>query len=264
MNFELKTRKNSTLIFTGRQKINSQDCQVEIVKQTIDQLTIKVHLNLDSINVRQEQELVLEAVYTGGYYDRKAIYSPKEVNEIRLNGFPKDASVSYRVFIVNKKNDNLGKIIASTRKRLKAINDKSSREKKTILDWTLSDHIGDEVFRIDWSDPQNPEILFNLKLYQFLRDPEHPAIGALIIPSIIREMLTGIFLEFDSYSSIDEGSFAQNWIKFFNEKILHWSIPEDDDWENKSLMREQVDLLIKEFSNEKWLGSKTLLDNYID
>lgn len=264
MNFELKTRKNSTLVFTGRRKINSQHCQVEVVEQTINQLTIKIHLNLDFINLKQDHELIVEAVYTGGYYDRKSIYSPKEINEIRLNGFPENASIGYRVFIVDKDKDNLGKIIASTRKRLKAINDKSNREKKTILDWTLSDQIGNEVFRIDWSDPQNPEILFNLKLFQYLKDPEHPTIGALIIPSIIREMLTGIFLEFDSYSIIDEGSFAQNWIKFFDENILHWNIPEDEDWKKKNFMREQVDVLVNEFSNKKWLGSKTLLDNYID
>jgi hypothetical protein len=264
MNFELKTRQNGTLIFSGRQKINSKDCQIEIVEHSDDHLIIKVKLNLATVVVKEDQELIIEAVYTGGYYDRKSIYDPREINEIRFSGFPRGASVKYRAFIVDKSPQKLGEIVSSTRKRLKAVNDKSNRTKKTILDWELSDEIGSEIFRISWNDIQNPEILFNLNLSQFLQDPEHPIIGGLVVPSIIREMLTGIFMEFDSYSSIDGGSFAQNWVKFFDENIVHWSIPNDNDWKDKVFMREQVDILVREFVNTKWLGTKTLLENYID
>ncbi len=265
MNTALKSTGKATYNYTGRGSIKQKLCHISVVERDDDQMLAKLHLDLDNLHLEHGQKLVLEALYRGVYF-RKKIHNPKTVHDIYINGFPEKSNPSFRLKVLSSDNEMTGKIISAT-KFFKAKFEENEKEiRKNILKFRLTNDIGDQIWQIDWSDPQYPVILlkkdFSEKYY-------HHDLKTLsfILPPILKELLTGLFLRFDSQDKIDERSDAGRWLKFFETKLPGWSLPDDEDWDNddKTHLLELADNAIRIFCDQKWIeGKKTFLQYLIE
>lgn len=262
MNIVLKKSRKATYNYTDRGTIRQKDCHISIESHNNEQMHIKLFLDLDKINLVDEQVLVLEALYKGMYFRQKLI-NPKSDNDIFIDNFPENSNPSFRLKLLPYLDGNDGQILSAT-KFFKATRSEDDKEiQNNFLSFRFSNAIGGLIWQIDWEDEQNPEIYINKDFADFYDIKTDVRVHAFILPAILRELLNGIFLRFDSLDEIDERSQAYRWLKFCDKK-LRWSMPDDEDWVDKLKLSELTEQAVRKFSDEKWFGNRTLLEKFLD
>ncbi|CAN5330655.1 hypothetical protein BH23BAC3_BH23BAC3_26600 [soil metagenome] len=265
MSIGLKKSRKATYNFTNRGTIRQKHCHVTIVGNYDDQMHIKLFLDLDRINLFEDQVLVLEALYAG-IYARKEIINPKPEDDFYMDGFPENSNPSFRLKLLPSLAKNDGKILSAT-KLFKARKSDEEKELETnFLSFKYVDTIGDLIWKINWDqdDGMNPEILINGEFAKKYDPKNDIRFHALILPSIIKEILLGIFIRFNSFEQIDERTQAYRWLKFC-DKLSGWSLPDIEEWKDpmkKAVLAEQA---VQIFADEKWksFGNQTLLQKFL-
>lgn len=155
--------------------------------------------------------------------------------EARLEDFEDPNGIAYRVKVVSA-----DKKLLAQADRLSSLDDMSGRGE---LIQVYPEDIGQEVWRIDWSDSDSgPKVLINKNLPDpagFLTND--PLISAVILPSIVREVLYGIAHNQSEYSEQDW--YAQ-WLGFI---VLYADRPLSPDMENDEI-NEWVTTAVSAFS----------------
>jgi hypothetical protein len=224
---------------------------------------IKLSLELEKINLESEQALVLESLYKGKYFRRK-LANPKPDNDIYIDGFPENSNPSFRIKLMPSILGGDGRILSAT-KLFKATKSDEDKEIKTnFLSFTFSNSIGGLIWHIDWEDEQNPEIYVNKDFADKYDVKADSRVHAFILPSILREILNGIFLRFDSIEQIDERTQVHRWLKFCDRKLTGWSLPDEEDWQDRLRAADLVDQAVQLFSDKEWGGNRTLLEKFLD
>jgi hypothetical protein len=263
MNIVLKKSRKATYNYTNRSNIRQKDCHVTIIEHTPEQMHIKLSLDLEKIDLRAEQALVLEALYKGIYF-RKKLINPKQDNDIYIDGFPENSNPSFRVKLLPQINGGNGQILSAS-KFFKATKSEEDKEiQQNFLSFTYSDSIGDQIWKIEWEDPENPLIYVNKKFAEQYEIKTDARVHAFMLPALLREILNGIFLRFNSIENIDERSQAYRWLKFCDRKLTTWSMPDEEEWNDKLKLSELAEQAVYLFSEKKWDGKRTLLEKFLD
>jgi hypothetical protein len=265
MSIGLKKSRKATYNYTDRGTIRQKNCHVTIAGYYDDQIHIKLFLDLGKVNLLEDQVLVLEALYAG-IYARKEIINPKAEDDFYMDGFPENSNPSFRLKQLPSLTKNDGKILSAT-KFFKATKSDEEKELETnFLSFKYVNTIGDLIWKINWDqdDGMNPEILINEEFAKKYDPKNDIRFHALILPSIIKEILVGIFIRFNSYEDINDGTQAKRWLKFC-DKLSGWSLPDTEEWKDpikKAVLAEQA---IQIFADEKWqsFGNQTLLQKFL-
>lgn len=263
MNVVLKKSRKATYNYTNRSNIRQKDCHVTIIDHTPEQMHIKLSLDLEKIDLRPEQALILEALYKGIYF-RKKLINPKPDNDIYIDGFPENSNPSFRVKLLPQIDGGNGQILSAS-KFFKATKSEEDKEvQQNFLKFKYSDAIGGQIWRIEWEDPENPLIYINRDFGEQYEIKTDARVHAFILPAILREILNGIFLRFDSLDELDERSQAYRWLKFCDKKLPVWSMPSKDEWDDELKLSELTEQAVQQFSDKKWDGNRRLIDKLLD
>jgi len=265
MSIGLKKSRKATYNYTDRGTIRQKHCHVTIVDYYDDQMHVKLFLDLDRINLVQGQLLVLEALYAG-IYARKEIRTPKAENDFYMDGFPQNSNPSFRLKLLPSLTENDGKILSAT-KLFKATKSDEERELETnFLSFKYVDTIGNLIWKINWDqdDGMNPEILINEEFAKKYDPKNDIRFHAIILPSIIKEILLGIFIRFNSFEDIDDRTQAKRWLKFC-DNLSGWSLPSADEWKDLQKKAALAEQAVQIFADEKWesFGNQTLLQKFL-
>lgn len=259
----LKKSRKATYNYTNRNTIRQKDCHVTIIEHTPEQMHVKLSLDLEKINLEPEQALVLEAIYKGIYFRQKLV-SPKPDNDIYIDGFPENSNPSFRIKLLPTFDGGNGQILSAS-KFFKATKSEEDKEiQNNFLRFTYSDAIGGQIWSIDWEDSLNPIIYINKDFAEQYEIKTDARVHAFILPAILREILNGIFLRFNSIEELDERSQSFRWLKFCDKKLTGWSMPDDEEWDDKIKLAELADQAVFHFSEKKWDGNRTLLEKFLD
>ncbi len=262
MDIALKKSEKATYNYTERNKIKQKYCHVEIIEQSSDQMHLKLSLNLDNLNIKSNQILVLEVLYRGIYFRRKFI-RPKPVNDFFAGGFPENSNPSFRIKLLPE-NGEKGKIISAT-KLFKAKKSKSNQTiQANFFNIRPSESIGGLIWKIDWEDEMNPEILIQKNFLDKYGPLNNESFHVFILPDVLREILNGIFIRFDSAEQVTEGTQAYRWIKFCDSELAKWSEPDTDEWKDKLQLSELANQAALIFSEKEWDGKRTFLEKFMD
>ena len=262
MNIVLKKSRKATYNYTNRNNIRQKDCHVTIIDHTPEQMHIKLSLDLEKIDLTSQQALVLEALYKGIYF-RKKLINPKPDNDIYINDFPENSNPSFRIKLLPQIGGGDGQILSAS-KFFKATKSEEDKEvQHNFLSFTYSDSIGGEIWKIEWEDPENPLIYINKDFAEQYEIKTDDRVHAFILPAILREVLNGIFLRFDSPEDLDERTQAYRWLKFCDRKLTGWSMPDEEEWKDKIKLSELADTAVHLFCKKKWDGNRTLLEKFL-
>lgn len=263
MDFVLRESRKATYNYTNRSKIRQKDCNIMIIDHDENQMQIKLSLDLEKINLEPDQVLVLEAIYKGIYF-RKKIISPTPEEDIYIDGYPENSNPSFRIKLLPDIDKGNGKIQSATKffKATRAEDDKE--EQKNFLSFKYLNTIGGLIWQINWEDEMNPEIIIKKDFADKYEPKTDVRVHAFILPAILREILNGIFLRFNSIDEIDERSQAFRWLKFCDRKLTGWSMPDEDEWNDKLKLTQLAEQAVFLFSEKKWDGNRTLLEKFLD
>jgi len=158
--------------------------------------------------------VVLEAwrIRTNSFY-RREIGSvadiqkrPPPVFEDRLEEFEDEHQITFRLKVVSG-----DKILLAQADRLRSAEEIASGKAELIQVFPAD--IGEEVWRVDWNDiDSGPKVLVNKKLPNpgdFLISD--PTVTALVLPSIIRDILYEIARGYTDYSQME---WCREWLDF--------------------------------------------------
>jgi len=248
----------ASLNFTKRRKIKSTLVDIRVVARTDSYIRVSVSVDAKALKSDEEYRLVLDG-FDRGRHQRQTISDPAGDN-LDFAGFPIDASLRFKVRQVASGPDE-GRVIAATADiRPVEIEGKVKREPFIVPE---PDDLGSLPWCIQWEgDVADPRLVINRKLDDMFGSWQDPFLQALYLPTMLRELLTGLICRVESEDELDDGTLGGRIIAFckdrFDAEIPSGAFngPEG----NRDEWLEWAEECVVEFAETKWRKDKTLFE----
>lgn len=248
--------------FTNRRKIKAAFVDLRIVERNESFIRVRVRVDEKVLSGSERYRLVLDA-FDRGRHERQTIASP-DGQDLDFIGFPADATLRFKVRQIATGDDE-GRVIAATAD-LRPIEIDGKIERDPFIRPVLED-LGPLPWRIEWdSDPSEPRIVLNRRLEEKFGSWRHPVLQALYLPSMLRDLLSGLICRAESIDDLDEETVGGKVMQFCRERLrveppdMPFRAPEGD----IETWLEWAEDCVMEFSEIKWRKNQTLFDQMME
>lgn len=249
----------ASLNFTSRSKIKSKLVSIHIIERADSFIRVRVSVDGNIGGGDKEHQLVIDA-FERGRHQRRVITNPAGEN-IDFNDFPINASLRFKVRKIAIGAEK-GKVIAATAD-LRPVDNTDIAGREPFLVPELDD-LGSLPWEIKWEDDcANPRIILNRRLLDKFETWRDPNLQALYLPSMLRDLLTGIICRNDDVESLDEDTLAKRIVDFCTS-TLDIKRPACAFADNMEDWLEWTEACVHEFAARKWRDDKTLFDQMRD
>ena len=220
--------------YTGRNEIVDSQYKVFAInnKSTVKGVFYKIELDEKFINSfsTEDSVLVLDARKRDKF--ERVVLDQKLKQQIHMSSFQKENKPDLRISLVSKDDDKNGLILLSTR-AFKENNGKQHNPRKNkkkqieieeeynFFNTERSDEIGEQLWKLDWSNGTDVTILINERLEDmFMCDMKNPMLRGFILPSIVKSIFQEIFLRFNTFEEIKDHEIC-NWFLWGSTVTSH-------------------------------------------
>lgn len=253
---------SANLNFTQRRKIKSNLVDVTIKERNDDFIRVALHMDSKALNSVEGYRLVLDA-FDRGQHERKVISNPAD-QDFDFDLFPIDANLRFKIRQVSSGIDT-GRVIAATAD-IRPVEAKGQTERKPFIVPEIED-LGGLPWQIVWEgDIANPKLVLNSRLSEHFGSWHHPALQALYLPSMVRDLLSGIIARHESLEDLDEDTLGSRIFEFCRVSFdpampstpFHGKSEIDDEW------LKWIEECVVSFSETKWRNGKSLMDQMLE
>ena len=258
--------------FTGRRKIKQKPelISVKILKRGPEEAGFEVTWSEDEI-VRQSRidplttrQLVLDVMFLGTT-ERFELLGGRTRDQFTIPECPDDAQLDFRLKVVSLDPGNNGLLLAASASiHLETGSGDLAAGTVTggFFNLIKSDNLTGRIWEVNWPEPDNP-IVYVDRTY-ISKFGEKPVFSAHVFPEILRNIMTGVLLRMDELDQISEGSVADDWLKFVEQRLeFPMRGEEAPDLETPTEKLDAVDRVIEIFASKPWRGGKTLLEEFV-
>ena len=255
--------------YTGRKRIKQKTefFQLKAGKRTANEALFSITWDLNkicsSLGIPKDGEhlFVLDAMFQGNTqrFELQACDSEKTVT---VTECPDLAQIDFRLKLVSAEERTRGRLLAATawfNLDSGAGEDPGQAVSNGFFRLILSDSLGEQIWKITWPTPDNPQISLNRRYHNKFKDTA--ILRAHLFPEIVRGVLLGIIIRNVRLDEIDKGSIADDWLTFAEQRLGYplrgeqAEVPEDH-----GRLLDLVDNIVQYFSERKWRGGKSLLE----
>lgn len=255
--------------YTGRKRIRqrSELFTVEATARTTNEASFRIRWDIDQIRTQTkipksvDQVLVLDAMFLGNIR-RFELLPGSSAEKLVITECPDDAAIDFRLKLVSADEGTKGALLAAT-SWFKLKSGPGENQGKAVstgfFKLNLSDSMGEQVWKINWKAPDDPQIYLNRRYYNKFKDSA--VLRCHLYPEILRGVLTGILFRNESLDDIEEGSSADDWLTFAEQRLGQTlrgeqaALPEEDEG-----CLNLVDGIVQEFVERRWASGKSLLE----
>ena len=226
------------------------------IKWDISQILSQTKLTKSSNHI-----LVLDAMFLGNTR-RFELPESSALEKIIINDCPDDALIDFRLKLVSTDEPNRGALLAATAwfKLKGGVGDNPGGSVSSgFFKLNLSDSLGDQIWKINWAASDDPQVFLNRKYHNKYKDS--PTLRCHLFPEIVRGILLGILFRNDDVEAIEEGTGADDWLTFIEQKL---DVPLRG--ESAQVAQEPearldfIDSIVTDFTERKWGNGKSLLE----
>ncbi len=166
--------------------------------------------------------------------------------------------------MVSNDNEDKGKVLAATNffSALESKNHEMGPEKRNdFFDIERSDSLEGLAWRVDWEDPDNPRVTVNGKLFDKGYGPHSKELRALILPAIVREIVTGLVFRIEN-DDLQEDCMSYKWRLFCEQRLGMDFSDIGDESENQDRL-DKINEAVEAFMSVKWHNGKALLEELV-
>jgi hypothetical protein len=240
------------LFFTGRKNITREDVAIRFLEQSGEVSRFEPQIDLSSYDLPTEAAVIVEA-YHNAYLERFSVgtvasidTSPRQLTDLEPGDRP-----HFRVKVIASEGVSGRLLAAIDEVRPDTEDDTGAGGALLPLMRKTQQEMGHELWRVHFvsTDERQPELWINTDfrgLFAGIQNQD-PKITALIMPEILRQVLSG--LVDDGQSWTDEGTLGK-WLalakEFHPDEFDPW---EEEDRENSRLKRnEWVGRIVRQFA----------------
>lgn len=258
--------------FTGRAKIRQKPelFKVSLNSRDANSIALKVEWDRESIcrdaklTTVIDQLLVLDVLFLGNY-NRFVLEKSRSEDVFSISDCPDNAILDFRLKVVSNEEGSKGALLAASSFFKLTDGNQTDYEQDAenpFFDLKPSDSLGGRIWSVDWSNESEPVILINRDYHQKFSDT--PLVAAHLYPEIVREMATGLLFRFSGLDEVEEGTKANSWLTFFEQKLgCSLRGEQGASLETADSKLELIAQINDEFSNTHWRDGKTLLQEYL-
>jgi len=258
--------------YTGRRRIKQKQelISVKILSRGPEEAGIEVRWSEEEI-IRQSRidphtarQLVLDVMFLGTT-ERFELKVGRSQDQFTIPECPDDAQLDFRLKVVSIAPGSNGLLLAASASiHLETGN--GDREAGTVssgfFNLNKSDGLAGRIWEVNWPEPDNP-IVYVDRTY-ISKFGEKPVFSAHVFPEILRSIMTGILLRMDELDQVSEGSVADDWLKFVEQKLEYPLRGEEaPDLDTPTEKLDAVDRVVEIFACKPWRGGKTLLEEFV-
>ena len=242
------------LNFTGRRRIAQDHVKIS-VSAADGQNCFSARLNLETYGFPETAAVIVEAYrqLELSRFEFGTVTRPIPPPNCRLGEFGALEGVKFRVKVVS--NDTPKGRLLGVADRIVASDQAIDRIRRIPLINVKGHDLGREVWKIDFAD--EPILLINYRLADKHALARSGVFQSLVLPEVLRSILTRILLV-DQYRYFeDENDWAARWLRFASSFPGVGGVPEDEDAE---LDAEWIDSAVSAFC--QWRGTDRLFKEF--
>lgn len=242
------------LNFTGRRRIAQDHVKIS-VSAADGQNCFSARLNLETYGFPETAAVIVEAYrqLELSRFEFGTVTRPIPPPNCRLGEFGALEGVKFRVKVVS--NDAPKGRLLGVADRIVASDQAIDRIRRIPLINVKGHDLGREVWKIDFAD--EPILLINYRLAEKHALARSGVFQSLVLPEVLRSILTRILLV-DQYRYFeDENDWAARWLRFASSFPGVGGVPEDEDAE---LDAEWIDSAVSAFC--QWRGTDRLFKEF--
>jgi len=201
---------------TGRKKILREDAVVFLRHDSDGILSFDAELNLGDYDLSQDANVFVEAYRQTTFmrFDHGTVTSPHPAEGTcrQLTEFQVGDALHFRVKVTSA-TGRPGLLLAEA-DRISPRDDQERPDQRIPLLPPFGTDLGDEAWRVDFSDVAGPLLLINDRMGDWKRIASLPLFRGLVYPAAMREVLTYILCIEGEYDRGDGDSWQSRWINF--------------------------------------------------
>lgn len=255
--------------YTGRKRIRQKPelFSVTAIDRTANEAAFRLKWNLDEIRTQTkvpksgDQILVLDTMFLGNTR-RFELPAGASSEKLVITECPDDALIDFRLKLVSADQGSRGALLAAT-SWFKLKSGPGEHQAKAVssgfFKLNLSDSMGEQVWKITWAAPDDPQIFLNRRYH--LKFKDSAILRCHLFPEILRGILVGILFRNEDLDDIEEGSAADDWLTFVEQRLGHPLRGEQAELSQENDGRlNQIELIVQDFAERKWGSGKSLLE----
>ncbi len=221
------------LNYTGRRRIRQVDARITLEEG--DEPRFSADLQLAEYSFEDSARVFVEAYRqtTWMRFDFGTVGELRVPPDCRLSEFDTSDAVLFRVRVTSDA-DRHGVLLAEADRIRPRRPDTEEDNRVPLLPVKPDGDLGDEVFRVDFSD--RPLLLVNSRLGDFRAVARNPVFASLTYPAAMREILTRIIRMDQHLDTEDAVDWRSRWLRFatmlpgVSELPPHHDDESVDDW----------------------------------
>ena len=266
----------ASLNYTGRKRITRKQFSVthSVGNDAADEFVLSVWIDPKLIDKIDGADVIVLDMVNRADHERFNL-KVTESQTVRPKYFLRESRPRYRLSVVQREGDTPGKIKTSSPEfRLIFPDDEVyddedknrptaelKEEKETFFNLEERDDLGAMLWKVDFSDFGCIQVLINKRLLEvYDGDQKNPMMRGFMLPAIVREIFSGIFMRAKS-KEIIEGEESEKWFTWA-QYIMEEPLPDVDFTEDDQISKEWLDWLdslLIDFSERRFGGKFTLL-----
>lgn len=215
------------LNYTGRKTINRSDVRIMIREQPGGVPEFDATLSLESYRLPPQARVCIEAYEQARWmrFDFGSVASLGAPPDRRLREFDSTEGVLFRVKVTSE-TGRKGVLLAEADK-IRPSRPEDDAEEKTPLLPVKPDDLGDEIFRVDYTD--QPILLVNRAAGDWQSIARSAAFVSLVYPAVFREVLSRVLLIDKEFEIDDLDEWQSRWLSFAKSLPGVGDLPADND-----------------------------------
>ena len=247
-------RLTSTVCLTGRKRIPRNRIRFDLSENSEGIRHFDAKVDFSGLDLPDSGRVFITPYFkhSSMRFDYGTVESFGPSGETLLTDLDSSSTVLFRLHVVEEE-DGLARILASADRIPATMPDDDAKESdQAIISLAVRD-LGDEVWKLEL-EGEKPRLVINSRIPDARTCMESdPIFHGLVLPSVIRQIMSHIFINRLEGEKEEEGTWESHWIRFA-EDLADEDIPEGDDPEGKEKWVEQA---ILSFSTKFGLGPKT-------
>jgi len=201
------------LNYTGRKRIRRQDVRITIRESDGGPARFDAALNLSPYRLPKDAPVFIEAYRqtTWMRFRFGTVGDIRPQDPLVLADFDTPEDVRFRVRVTSLK-EPCGKLLAEANHIRPGEGDEEEQPRVPLLPVKPDPDLGDEVFRVDFSDW--PTLLVNSRLADSTAVARSPVFASLVYPAVLREILARVLHREHPGEVEAEGDWQCQWLRF--------------------------------------------------
>ncbi len=241
------------LNFTGRRRIAQDHIKVSLIAD--GQNSFSARMNLESYGFPNDAAVIVEAYRQLELtrFEFGTVIRPIPPPNCRLTDFGSLDGVRFRVKVVSTQEPQ-GRLLGVA-DRINPTDEMLDRSRRIPLINVKGHDLGREIWKVDFSD--EPLLLINYRLCNKHSLARSSMFQSLVLPQVLRSILTRILLIDQFRYFEDEEDWAARWLRFASSFPGVGEVPEEEDAELDS---EWIDSAVSAFC--QWRGTDRLFRDF--